>query len=155
MLFLCGQFENQSKTGVMKYFALIIAAFLLNTTGADDESHSSTNCEGSSGVYLQILGSGGPIADDGRASSGYVVWIDGQSRFLIDSGGGTFLRFGEAGARFKDLYHIAISHLHTDHSADLVALLKSGYFLTGKTVYPSAVQQVVAPIQVLINTLIV
>ena len=128
MLFFCGQFESQSKTKAMKYFALILAAFFLNTTGANDESHSSTNCEDSSGVYLQILGSGGPIADDGRASSGYVVWIDGRSRFLIDSGGGTFLRFGEAGARFKDLYHIAISHLHTDHSADLVALLKSGYF---------------------------
>ena len=85
-------------------------------------------CARTEGITLQVLGSGGPIADDGRASSGYLVWINGKSRFLVDAGGGIFLRFGEAGARFEDLEHIAISHLHTDHSTDLVALLKSGYF---------------------------
>jgi len=77
---------------------------------------------------LQILGSGGPIADDGRASSGYILWVDGQSRVLIDAGGGTFLRFGEAGADFTQLDFIGLSHFHTDHSTDFVALLKSGNF---------------------------
>lgn len=77
---------------------------------------------------MQILGSGGPIADDGRASSGYIVWVDGQSRVLIDAGGGTFLRFGEAGADFAQLDFVGLSHFHTDHSADFPALLKSGYF---------------------------
>jgi len=85
-------------------------------------------CPDPEGLTLQVLGSGGPIADDGRASSGYLIWIDGRSRFLVDAGGGIFLRFGQAGARFEDLDHIAISHFHTDHSTDLVALLKSGYF---------------------------
>jgi ribonuclease BN (tRNA processing enzyme) len=79
-------------------------------------------------VALQVLGSGGPIADDGRASAGYIVWVDGQSRFLIDTGGGTFLRFGEAAASFNQLDFIGISHFHTDHSADFPALMKSGYF---------------------------
>jgi ribonuclease BN (tRNA processing enzyme) len=94
-------------------------------------AHADTNsaaCAPSGNPTLQVLGSGGPIADDGRASSGYLVWIDGKSRFLIDAGGGVFLRFGEAGARFEDLEHIAVSHFHTDHSGDLSALLKSGYF---------------------------
>lgn len=77
---------------------------------------------------LQILGSGGPIADDGRASSGYLLWINGESRVLIDAGGGTFLRFGEAGASFDELDFVGLSHLHTDHSADFPALLKSGSF---------------------------
>jgi ribonuclease BN (tRNA processing enzyme) len=85
-------------------------------------------CPPREGVALQILGSGGPIADDGRASSGYVVWIDGQSRVLIDAGGGTFLRFGEAGADFAQLDFVGLSHFHTDHSVDFPALLKSGYF---------------------------
>jgi len=80
------------------------------------------------GVTLQILGSGGPIADDGRASSGYLVWAGGESRVLIDAGGGTFLRFGEAGASFAELDFVGLSHLHTDHSADFPALLKSGNF---------------------------
>ena len=85
-------------------------------------------CETAKGVTLQVLGSGGPIADDARASSGYLLWVDGESKILVDAGGGTFLRFGEADAKFGQLDHIAISHYHTDHSADLVALLKSGYF---------------------------
>ena len=85
-------------------------------------------CIPGDGVTLQILGSGGPIADDNRASSGYLVWVDGESRVLIDAGGGTFLRFGEADASFADLDFVGLSHLHTDHSADFPALLKSGNF---------------------------
>jgi ribonuclease BN (tRNA processing enzyme) len=79
-------------------------------------------------VTLQVLGSGGPIADDGRASSGYIVWVDGVSRVLIDAGGGSFLRFAESGANFADLDFVGLSHFHTDHSADFPALLKSGSF---------------------------
>jgi ribonuclease BN (tRNA processing enzyme) len=91
-------------------------------------AQSADQCPPASGVALQVLGSGGPIADDARASSGYIVWIEGKSRVLIDAGGGTFLRFGEAGASFKDLSFVGLSHLHTDHSADFPALLKSGNF---------------------------
>ena len=40
-------------------------------------------CPPAEGVALQVLGSGGPIADDGRASSSYIVWIDGKSRVLM------------------------------------------------------------------------
>ena len=85
-------------------------------------------CPPAAGVAVQVLGSGGPIADDARASSGYLVWIDGRSRVLIDAGGGVFLRFGEAHADFAALNFIGLSHFHTDHSADFPALLKSGYF---------------------------
>jgi ribonuclease BN (tRNA processing enzyme) len=104
--------------------ATTCAAMLLLTGCAS----AANQCDETSGLSLQILGSGGPIADDGRASSAYVVWVDGKSKILVDAGGGAFLRFGEAGARFDDLEHIAISHFHTDHSADLVTLLKSGFF---------------------------
>lgn len=86
------------------------------------------SCSNVDGIRLQVLGSGGPIADDARASSAYLVWIDGRSRVMVDAGGGAFLRFGEAGADFADLDIIAISHFHTDHSADLVTLLKTGVF---------------------------
>ena len=96
--------------------------FLTLSVLADD------HCPPDSGVALQVLGSGGPIADDGRASTGYLVWIDGRARIMIDAGGGTFLRYGEAGARFAHLDFIGLSHFHTDHSADFPALLKSGNF---------------------------
>jgi len=83
---------------------------------------------GDNSLALQILGSGGPIADDSRASSGYLLWINGKSRLMVDAGGGTFLRFGEAKARIEDLNLLAISHFHTDHVADLPAILKGGFF---------------------------
>ena len=89
---------------------------------------AAEECPPVTGVAVQVLGSGGPIADDARASSSYVVWLNGRSRVLIDAGGGAFLRFAEAAARFEDLEFVGLSHLHVDHSTDLAALLKSGYF---------------------------
>ena len=85
-------------------------------------------CPPASGVAMQVLGSGGPVADDGRASSAYLIWVDGKSRVLIDAGGGAFLRFAEAKADFRDLDFVGLSHFHADHSADFPALLKSGSF---------------------------
>ena len=110
----------------------LLPAMLAACTRADSSCYPST------GVALQVLGSGGPIADDGRASSAYVVWVDGKSRVLIDAGGGAFLRFGEAGAKFEDLDFVGLSHFHTDHSADFSALLKSGSFSARKRPLPVA-----------------
>jgi ribonuclease BN (tRNA processing enzyme) len=82
----------------------------------------------SSRLAVQVLGSGGPDANDARASAGYILWVDGEARLLVDAGGGVFLRFGEAKAKFETLDAIAITHLHADHVSDLVALLMSGFF---------------------------
>jgi ribonuclease BN (tRNA processing enzyme) len=89
-------------------------------------------CPPADGVAVQVLGSGGPIADDARASSAYLVWVDGKARVLIDAGGGSFLRFGEAQAGFSDLDFVGLSHFHADHSAGFPALLKSGNFANRK-----------------------
>jgi ribonuclease BN (tRNA processing enzyme) len=105
---------------------VVCASVLLAGMAAGDAL--AAQCAAGEGVRLQVLGSGGPIADDGRASTGYLLWIDGKARVLIDAGGGTFLRFGEAGAKFEDLDFVGLSHLHTDHSADFPALVKSGNF---------------------------
>ncbi len=77
---------------------------------------------GDSSVALQILGSGGPLGL-GSASAGYLVWIDGVSRIMVDAGGGTFARFQEAGAKVADLDLLALSHFHPDHSSEVPALL--------------------------------
>jgi hypothetical protein len=47
------------------------------------------------------MGSGDPISDDARASSGAIVWIDGKARLLIDAGGGTYSRYGPPGAGYS------------------------------------------------------
>ncbi len=80
------------------------------------------------GVETQVLGSGGPELEDKRASSSYLVWQDGRPRVLIDSGGGSALRFGQSGAHVAQLEAIVFTHLHIDHSADFPALIKSSYF---------------------------
>lgn len=75
------------------------------------------------GLVVQVLGSGGPRVNAERASSSYLVWVNGEGRVLVDAGGGAFLRFGQAGGRLEDLSLVALSHLHPDHSSDLPALL--------------------------------
>lgn len=77
------------------------------------------------GVVLQILGSGGPFGGDGRASSGYLVWVNGRPQVMIDAGGGTLLRLQQAGARVEHIKLIGISHFHPDHASELPALLWS------------------------------
>ena len=83
---------------------------------------------GDAPLAVQVLGSGGPELADKRASSSYLVWIDGKARVLIDMGGGAALRFNEAGGRVSDLDMILLSHLHVDHANDLPALVKSSFF---------------------------
>ena len=114
-----------------------LAFLLLLFTGAAC-AESPAVCPPADGVAVQVLGSGGPIADDARASTAYVVWVDGQSRALIDMGSGSFLRFGEAGADFATLDFVGLSHFHTDHAADFVALLKSGNFSGRERALPVA-----------------
>lgn len=79
-------------------------------------------------LALQILGSGGPIAEGARAGSSAIVWLDNKAVLLVDAGSGAFLRYGEAGVRFEDHLAIAITHFHADHAADLDAILNSGGF---------------------------
>ena len=87
----------------------------------------ASSCSGI-GIELQVLGSGGPEMQDKRASSSYLIWQDGKARVLIDSGGGSALRFGESGANMVDLDVMLFTHLHADHTADFPALIKSSYF---------------------------
>jgi ribonuclease BN (tRNA processing enzyme) len=70
---------------------------------------------------VQILGSGGPVVNRERASAGYLLWVDGRARMLVDIGGGTYLRFGQSGAKLSNLALVGISHLHPDHLCDLPA----------------------------------
>lgn len=76
-----------------------------------------------SGVSVQVLGSGGPVVGTERASASYLVWIDGETRVMVDVGGGAFARFGEAGASLSTLELLGLSHFHPDHASDLPALL--------------------------------
>lgn len=110
--------------------AMLTAALVLTAASGADAA-----C-GKNGIAVQVLGSGGPIADSSRASSGYLVWVNGRARVLVDAGGGVFLRYGESGAKVEDLDLVAITHLHTDHVADLPALLKGATFSERRRALP-------------------
>lgn len=87
---------------------------------------------GEGGVWLQILGSGGPELTDRRASASYVLWVDDQAKVLVDPGPGSALRFEEAGARFEDLDAILLSQLSADHTSDLTAFLGGSAYVERK-----------------------
>ena len=84
-------------------------------------------------VKLQVLGSGGPELDDGRNSSGYLIWYKNKARVLIDAGAGSSIEYGQSGAQFEDLQAILLTHLHVDHSADLPAFIKGSFFTSRDT----------------------
>ena len=123
------------KSMVTKLLALLSAFVLVPIAPAQ------AACEAGP-VVLQVLGSGGPFGN-GRASSGYLIWVNGVARVMVDAGGGTFTRFHEAGASVDDLDVLALSHFHPDHSSEVPALLwlrptdmtVSGP--TGSDMYPS------------------
>ncbi|NOR71419.1 MAG: MBL fold metallo-hydrolase [Methylomarinum sp.] len=79
-------------------------------------------------VKIQVLGSGGPELSDGRASSSYLIWLDGKGIVLIDTGSGSSLNYEKSGANLVDLKVIAFTHFHVDHSADFPAFIKASYF---------------------------
>jgi ribonuclease BN (tRNA processing enzyme) len=83
---------------------------------------------GSSGVAVQVLGSGGPESQDKRASTSYLIWQDGKARIILDAGGGSALRFGESGAQMSQPDVFLFSHFHVDHSSDFPALIFSSWF---------------------------
>lgn len=91
---------------------------------------------GSTGVAVQVLGSGGPESQDKRASTSYLVWQNGSARVILDAGGGSALRFGESGAQMSQLDVFLFSHFHVDHSSDLPALIFSSWFEDRKRPLP-------------------
>lgn len=117
-----------------------LIALALSSCGAGAQSARSDNaipragqpidCP-SEGPALQILGSGGPIAEGGdaaRAGTSYLLWIDGAPRLLVDAGSGSFLRFAQVGGSIATLDAIVLTHLHADHAGDLIDILNSGGF---------------------------
>ena len=99
--------------------------FLVHTllaVSAISSTASAQSCTGNP-VAVEILGSGGPRINPQRASSSYLLWVDGHAKMLVDMGGGTSHRFGELRVDLEDVALMAVSHLHPDHISDLPALM--------------------------------
>jgi len=85
------------------------------------------SCQSSS-VKVQVLGSGGPELTIDRASSSYLVWLNDKAIVMIDTGGGSSMRFAQSKASWADLQALLFTHFHADHSSDLPALIKASWF---------------------------
>ena len=72
------RWPRSSRVWLALMVALAWCLFLVQTTRAAE-------CPPGRGLVLQVLGSGGPVADDDRASSAYLVWHDGRARVLVDA----------------------------------------------------------------------
>jgi len=102
-----------------------------NKTNGIDPAPPQTDTPGTqchSGLWLQVLGSGGPELTPNRASASYLLWDHGKAVFLLDTGGGSFFRYAQTEARWKDLKAVLFSHFHADHSVDLTAFIKASWF---------------------------
>ncbi|OEU81828.1 MAG: MBL fold metallo-hydrolase [Desulfobacterales bacterium C00003060] len=73
-------------------------------------------------MKITILGSGTCVPSLKRSSCSVLIEI-GKSLLLFDSGPGTMRRLLEAGVTIDKLSYIFYSHLHPDHTSELVPFL--------------------------------
>jgi len=76
-------------------------------------------------IDVHVLGSGGALPQAGHTPATYWIVVDGEP-LLVDPGPGALVRLAAAGlipAGTDSIGTVLLSHLHPDHSLDLVALL--------------------------------
>ncbi|MCK5941506.1 MAG: MBL fold metallo-hydrolase [Planctomycetes bacterium] len=71
---------------------------------------------------LTVLGSGTSVPVPDRFPAGYLV-EHGDHRVMVDCGPGTLRRLAQANVTPAELDAVLLTHYHTDHCADLAALL--------------------------------
>jgi len=82
-------------------------------------------------MEIIFLGTGVAIPERGRVQSGVLVSLE-EKPLLIDCGSGVLSRLSEAEILHTKVNTVLLSHLHLDHVADLLCLLKANW-LCGKT----------------------
>ena len=73
-------------------------------------------------MKLTILGSGSAIPSKSRGNPGYLLEIANE-KILIDGGAGTIRKLPLVNTSIWDIKKLFYSHLHIDHTMDLISLL--------------------------------
>lgn len=76
-------------------------------------------------IRFHILGAGGAVPTASHTPAAYWVTVDGN-HILMDPGPGALVRLVKSGAAplgVDDIDRVILTHLHPDHTGDLVALL--------------------------------
>ena len=74
------------------------------------------------GMRVVILGSGTLVPTGVRGPAGYAV-VAGEQVVLLDGGSGTLRRLHEAGLDYRAIEQLFYTHVHPDHTGDLVPFL--------------------------------
>ena len=80
-------------------------------------------------IEVTLLGTGSPIPDARRAGPSTLVRAGGQT-FLVDCGRGVQQRMTAAGVGANTLTALLLTHLHSDHIADLGDLIITRWVTT-------------------------
>jgi ribonuclease BN (tRNA processing enzyme) len=94
-------------------------------------------------MRFRALGTGTVAFSPARSCSGYLVEADGV-RLLIDCGSGVTRRLAELEVEWQQITHIALTHFHLDHYADLPTLLYA--FRYGMLPVRSAPLEIIGPV---------
>lgn len=73
-------------------------------------------------MRITVLGSGTIALSARRGCAGYYVEA-GQARVLMDCGPGSARRLAELDVPWQTVTHVALTHFHIDHHADLPAII--------------------------------
>ncbi|MCL7410956.1 MAG: MBL fold metallo-hydrolase [Methanosarcinaceae archaeon] len=87
-------------------------------------------------MKITFLGTGVAIPQPERVQSGMIIEIDSKP-ILFDCGGGVLNRIFESSYNHTDIDTIVLSHLHLDHVADVLCLIKANWLCdrTDVTIY--------------------
>lgn len=80
-------------------------------------------------IEVTLLGTGSPIPDAHRAGPSTLVRTGGQA-FLVDCGRGVLQRLTAAGSGANTITALLLTHLHSDHIADLGDVIITGWVST-------------------------
>jgi ribonuclease Z len=80
-------------------------------------------------IEITLLGTGSPIPDPNRAGPSTLVRAGGQA-FLVDCGRGVLQRAAAVGVGASGLSALLLTHLHSDHIAELGDLLITRWITT-------------------------
>lgn len=80
-------------------------------------------------IVVTLLGTGSPVPDPNRAGPATLIRA-GEQTFLVDCGRGVQQRLAAAGSSAPALTALLLTHLHSDHIADLGDLLITRWVMT-------------------------
>lgn len=124
-----------------EFGALCVTALLLTCVIACSAPKAETAGEGldySLGTHVVLLGTGTPNADPERSGPAIAVIVNGKP-YLVDAGPGVVRRAAAAHStgvgplEVKNLRHLFLTHLHSDHTVGLPDMIFTPWVL-GRTV---------------------